>query len=88
MTRKPRHTDESAVTEYAHVDYETRIVERTLAILDRKKKNEYICSNVKLVRKVSLALQKPNFNMKQIARDHKIPHHTVVYIWRKQNDNP
>ena len=84
MTRKQRHTTESAATEYAHIDYESRIVERTLAIIDRKKKCEHICTNVKLVRKVLAALKDPNHNKKHIARDCGIPHHVVMYIWRNQ----
>lgn len=87
MTRKPRHTEESAATEHAHIDYEARIVERQVAIIDRRKKCEYICSNAKLVHKVILALQDPDHNKKQIARDFNIPHHVVMYIWRKY-DNP
>lgn len=86
MTRKPRHTNESAVEEHAHIDYESRIMERHLAVIERRALNDAICEDKRRVARILKDLE-TDISKKLIARKHGIPHHTVMYIWRNRNDN-
>jgi hypothetical protein len=80
------HTEDSAHNEYAHVGYEARIIERHLSIIETKAKNQAICQDKRLVARIRKDLER-DISKKYIARNHGIPHHTVMYIWRDHGNN-
>ncbi len=84
MAKRLTHTREGAMAALGAISYEEAIVARSLNWVKAKATNERICQDQALVKRVVRALKRPgDHNFKQLAREHNIPHHTIMYIWRE-----
>ena len=84
MPNTKRYTRETAMAVLSHISYEEGIVQRNLNQVKAQATNERICQDQALVKRVVRALKRPgDHNFKTLAKEHNIPHHTIMYIWRE-----
>ena len=83
MRRHARHTKDGAREVYNRVAYEEAIVARSLRWIKARATNERICNDKALLQRAVRALKTGHdHNVKDLAKELGIPHHTLIFIWR------
>ncbi len=84
MSKTVHHTNKSAAAVHDTLTYEEQIIARNLRWIKARATNELICGDKALVKRVVRTLKNgQDHNFKLVGREHGIPHHTVMFIWRE-----